>query len=196
MGICLYLSRSHEYGSAFGPGGGCAPLDATHGIPPPLIYTTTTTTPPLREVEDRLSSIRLRLSKFLESLELLGEGGASWFSEHDPACPGRHSGGVDAGSTDRSGWHPASPLLGLTWILSAFLCRRVTQCVWAAMRFGSEARVWQLPGLHLSWRLCLGAPGVVSPPGVERARSAQEAPSSGSHGSAPARSAGQLHLAS
>lgn len=37
VGICLYLFRSHEYESAFGPGGRCAPLDAAHAIIPPWL---------------------------------------------------------------------------------------------------------------------------------------------------------------
>lgn len=37
VGICLYLSRSHEYESAFGPGGTCAPLDAARAIIPPWL---------------------------------------------------------------------------------------------------------------------------------------------------------------
>ena len=105
--------------------------------------------PPLREVEDRLSSTRLRLSRFLESLELLG--GCVLVLPRRPRRPRPAFRGCGCGEP-RPGVHPASPRLPLTWSLGAFLCRRVTLCL------GGDA-FW-LPGARLaSYQACtsLGA---------------------------------------
>lgn len=56
--------------------------------------------PSLREVGDRLSSTKLRLSKFLESFGLCVCGGGSRFSERDPATPGPRPVDVNSGNGD------------------------------------------------------------------------------------------------
>lgn len=74
---------------------------AIHGISPPLPPSQLLPPPPAPEMRNRLSSTRLRLSRFLESLGLWGV--APWFSEPVSAAPAAHSGDVDAGSTGLGG---------------------------------------------------------------------------------------------
>lgn len=138
---------------------------------PTLTYTTTT---PLREVECRLSSIGLHCPGFSNASNFWG-GVPRGCPKATPLSQARIQGVWVQGAL---AWvAPAGPLLPLTWSFSAFFCRRVTQCVWDGTRFGFKAL-----GLVITRLTPLLAPvpwctGVVSPPGRQRALSAQEAPS-------------------
>lgn len=138
---------------------------ATHGISP-LIYTSH----PLREVEDRSSSLGLRLSRFLESLELLCVcGGCLLVFPTRPSCPRPAIRGCGCGE-HWPGVHSAS-LAGSSRsrkISPAFLCGRVTLCL--------EGDPFGLPGPWLAnnqaYTSLAGAPPSpgptpTPPPGVQ-----------------------------